>query len=89
LEFQAHRELRQDTDVQRRQSASGLPDDKYLFTVRIFKAMKKEVKKTEEFHTVEFFRDVKRRMAKATKGMTLEEMKEYWRLMREGKVILP
>jgi len=40
------------------------------------------------FKTVEFFRDVKERMAKATEGMTLQEEREYYRLMCEGKIKL-
>jgi hypothetical protein len=43
----------------------------------------------KEFDAVKSIRAIKEKMAKATKGMTLEEMKEYWKLMREGKVILP
>ncbi len=48
--------------------------------------MKRVVKKVKEFDTVAFFRDVKEKMAKATEGMTLEEEKRYWKLMREGKI---
>jgi len=40
------------------------------------------------FRTVEFFRDVKERMAKATENMTWPEKQNYWRLLREGKVVL-
>jgi hypothetical protein len=54
----------------------------------------KKVKKDKEtvpqieFDTVSFFRDIKEKMAKATEGMTLEEEREYWRLLREGKIKL-
>jgi hypothetical protein len=48
--------------------------------------MKRVVKKVKEFDTVAFFRNVKEKMAKATEGMTLEEEKHYWKLMREGKI---
>jgi hypothetical protein len=41
------------------------------------------------FHTVEFFRDIKKRMYKATKGMTFDEQREYWRKLRAGEVELP
>jgi hypothetical protein len=40
------------------------------------------------FDTVAFFRSVKEKMAKATEGMTLQEKRHYWQLMREGKVKL-
>ena len=51
--------------------------------------MKNDTQKKERgFDTVAFFRNVKERMAKATEGMTLQEEREYWRLMREGKVVL-
>ena len=40
------------------------------------------------FRTVEFFRDVKERMAKATENMTWPEEREYYRLLREGKIKL-
>jgi hypothetical protein len=48
--------------------------------------MKQKTEKT--FDTVAFFRDVKERMAKATEGMTLQEERNYWRLMSEGKIKL-
>jgi hypothetical protein len=41
------------------------------------------------FHTVEFFRDVRRRMYRATKGMTFDEKKEFWRRYDAGEVDLP
>jgi hypothetical protein len=47
-----------------------------------------QVKKTKKFDTVTFFRTVKEKMAKATEGMTLEEERNYWKLMREGKMKL-
>jgi hypothetical protein len=50
--------------------------------------MKQEVKKEKEFDTVAFFRAVKEKMAKATEGMTLQEKREYWKQLREGKVKL-
>jgi hypothetical protein len=50
--------------------------------------MKPEIKMEKEFDTVAFFRAVKEKMAKATEGMTLQEEREYWRLLREGKIKL-
>ena len=44
--------------------------------------------KKRDFDAVAFFRDVKERMAKATEGMTLQEERNYWKLMREGKIKL-
>jgi hypothetical protein len=46
-------------------------------------------KKEKDFDTVAFFRAVKEKMAKATNKMTLEEKRNYWKMMREGKVKLP
>ena len=39
-----------------------------------------------DFDAVAFFRSVKEKMAKATEGMTLQEERNYWSLMREGKL---
>ena len=51
--------------------------------------MKKETTTSEkEFDTVAFFRVIKEKMAKATEGMTLQEERNYWKLLREGKVKL-
>jgi hypothetical protein len=50
--------------------------------------MRPEAKKEKAFNTVTFFRSVKEKMAKATEGMTLQEEREYWRLLREGKIKL-
>ena len=50
--------------------------------------MRTTVKKEKEFDTVAFFRSVKKKMAKATDNMTLEEERNYWRLIREGKMKL-
>ena len=50
--------------------------------------MNAAVKKEKEFDSVAFFRDVKEKMAKATEGMTLQEERNYWKLMREGKIKL-
>jgi hypothetical protein len=52
------------------------------------KAVIEKKEKEKEFDTVAFFRDVKEKMAKATEGMTLQEERRYWQLMREGKVKL-
>ena len=41
-----------------------------------------------DFDAVVFFRSVKEKMAKATEGMTLQEERNYWKLMREGKMQL-
>jgi hypothetical protein len=58
-------------------------------TTKVKKVKKdKETVPKMEFDTVSFFRDVKEKMAKATEGMTLEEKREYWRLLREGKIKL-
>jgi len=46
------------------------------------------VKKEKTFDTVAFFRTVKERMAKATEGMSLQQKRDYWKLMREGKIKL-
>jgi len=40
----------------------------------------------KNFDSVSFFRSVKEKMAKATEGMTLLEKRNYWNLMREGKL---
>jgi len=40
------------------------------------------------FDAVAFFRAVKEKMAEATEGMTLQEERNYWRLMREGRITL-
>ena len=40
----------------------------------------------KNFDAVSFFRSVKEKMAKATEGMTLLEKRNYWNLMREGKL---
>ena len=40
----------------------------------------------DSFDTVAFFRSVKEKMAKATEGMTIVEKRNYWKLMREGKL---
>jgi hypothetical protein len=50
--------------------------------------MKTETKKEKEFDSVVFFRTVKEKMAKATEGMTLQEEREYWKQLREGKIKL-
>jgi hypothetical protein len=50
--------------------------------------MTRNPKTKKEFDTVAFFRSVKEKMAKATEGMSLGEKREYWRLMREGKIKL-
>ncbi|MDR3250778.1 MAG: hypothetical protein LBT42_03830 [Tannerella sp.] len=50
--------------------------------------VKEEKKKEKTFDTVAFFRDVKERMAKAAEGMTLQEKREYWQKMSDGKIEL-
>ncbi|MDR0667209.1 MAG: hypothetical protein LBF90_01155 [Prevotellaceae bacterium] len=50
--------------------------------------MKQQSKKEKNFDTVAFFRSVKEKMANATEGMSLQEEREYWRLLREGKITL-
>jgi hypothetical protein len=50
--------------------------------------MKPATKKEKEFDTVAFFRSVKEKMARATEGMSLQEEREYWQLLREGKIKL-
>ena len=44
--------------------------------------------KKRDFDAVAFFRDIKEKMAKATEGMTLQEKRNYWKLLREGKIKL-
>ena len=45
--------------------------------------------KTEKaFDAVTFFRSVKEKMAEATEKMTLEEERNYWKLIRDGKIKL-
>jgi hypothetical protein len=41
-----------------------------------------------KFNSVAFFRDIKKRMAKATKDMSLQEKRIYWQKLREGKIQL-
>jgi hypothetical protein len=57
-----------------------------MFIIRIFKDMIPPVKREKDFDSVIFFRSVKEKMAKATEGMTLQEERNYWDLMREGKL---
>ncbi|GHT17591.1 hypothetical protein AGMMS4956_21080 [Bacteroidia bacterium] len=42
----------------------------------------------EGFHTVEFFRTIKEKMAKATEGMSLQERRNFFQQMREGQISL-
>ena len=46
------------------------------------------LRKEDDFDAVAFFRSVKEKMAKATEGMTLVEKRNYWNLMREGKLTI-
>jgi hypothetical protein len=41
-----------------------------------------------DFDAVAFFRIVKEKMAKATEGMSLQEKRNYWKLIRDGKIKL-
>ena len=41
-----------------------------------------------DFDAVAFFRTIKEKMAKATEGMTLQEKRNYWKHIREGKIKL-
>jgi hypothetical protein len=50
--------------------------------------MKPKIEKGKELDAVAFFRAVKEKMAKAAEGMPLQEKREYWRLLCEGKVTL-
>jgi hypothetical protein len=50
--------------------------------------MKTAEKKEKNFDTVAFFRAIKEKMAKATEGMTLQEKRHYWKMIREGKITL-
>jgi hypothetical protein len=45
-------------------------------------------KEEKNFDTVAFFRDVKERIAKATEGMTLQERRDFFAKIREGKARL-
>jgi len=47
-----------------------------------------QLDRKRDFDAVAFFRSIKERMAKATEGMTLQEKRNYWQLMREGKITL-
>jgi hypothetical protein len=47
-----------------------------------------EAKVKKEFDTADFFRAVKARIAKATAGMSLQEERNFWKQIREGKVKL-
>lgn len=40
----------------------------------------------KKFDTVNFFRDVKEKLAKQMEGMTLQQKKEFMKRVREGKV---
>jgi hypothetical protein len=42
----------------------------------------------KEFDTVAFFRNIKEKMAEKMEGMTLEEMHEFFKQIREGKIKL-
>ena len=53
---------------------------------RIFKDMIPAINIEKDFDAVAFFRSVKEKMAKATEGMNLQEKRNYWNLMREGKL---
>jgi hypothetical protein len=44
--------------------------------------------KEREFDAVKFFRNIKERIAKATEGMTLQERRELFQKIREGKIKL-
>lgn len=50
--------------------------------------MSTTVKKEKEFDSVPFFHSVKEKMSKAIEKMTLEEERNYWKLVREGKIKL-
>lgn len=43
-------------------------------------------KKKKDFDTVEFFRKVKFELAKRTQNMTLEELSEFTKKLKEGKI---
>jgi hypothetical protein len=47
-----------------------------------------DLDKKRDFDAVAFFRNIKEKMAKATEGMTLEEKRNYWKLIRDGKIKL-
>ena len=47
-----------------------------------------EVKKEKEFDAVAFFRAIKEKMTKATENMTFEEKRNYWKMLRDGKIKL-
>ncbi|GHT53446.1 hypothetical protein AGMMS49982_16430 [Bacteroidia bacterium] len=42
----------------------------------------------KDFHTVEFFRAIKEKMAEATEGMSLQEERAFWKKMRDGEIKL-
>jgi hypothetical protein len=47
-----------------------------------------ETKTKKKFDSVEFFRAIKQKLAKKLSTMSLDEQKEFLRLVREGKVKL-
>jgi len=51
-------------------------------------AAMKSAPSIEGFRSVDFFRNVKEKMAKATEGMTLQEKRQYWKLLRDDKIKL-
>ena len=47
-----------------------------------------ETKTKKKFDSVEFFRAIKQKLAEKLSTMTLDEQKEFLRLVREGKIKL-
>ena len=48
--------------------------------------MKIKKEKTKEFDAVEFFRNIKEKMAAKMYGMSLDEQREFMKKIREGKI---
>ncbi len=44
------------------------------------------MKKTKTFNSVEFFREIKMKLAGNMAGMTLDQKKEFMKKVREGKI---
>jgi hypothetical protein len=45
-----------------------------------------KTKATNTFHSVEFFRAIKEKLAQKMEGMTLIQKKEFMQQVREGKI---
>jgi len=48
----------------------------------------KKTRNKEGFNSVEFFREIKRKLAERMTNMTLEEQKDFLKKVREGKITI-